>query len=339
MADVEDGRAHPAGPGGARGPSTPVVTLEMSVGGHRTTLRLKLEAHGPYGSVKGRTALALWEDVADRVNPAIGIVESTSGNLGLALAAVAAARRVPFTAVVDPVISTSLADAVRVLGGRLITVDEPDGAGGYLLSRLARLRELLRAEPGLVWPDQYTNPASPLVHVRETGPELRAQIGEQPADVLIAVSTGGTLAGFRRYAAAARPPWRLVGVDVGGSAALGGRPGRRVLPGIGASRPSAFLPDGHRPTVRVTPDEAVSACLWLAKSTGIEVGGSSGALVAAALRLQRHPYRQAHTVCLCPDGADRYLDTVYDASWRAGKGLTEVDVARDAEILSVERAA
>ncbi|MEV5242977.1 pyridoxal-phosphate dependent enzyme [Streptomyces cinnamoneus] len=316
-------------------PPSPVVDLQLSVDGRPVTLWLKLESHNPHGSVKGRTALALWEDVAGRVDARFGIIESTSGNLGLALAALAAAHRIPFTAVVDPRSSTSLVDAVRALDGRVVTVDEPDGAGGYLLSRLAHIERRLAAQPRLVWPDQYANPASPAVHARETAPELRAQIHEGPVSVLIAVSTGGTLAGFRDYVVAARPDWELVAVDVVGSAALGGASGRRVLSGIGASRPSAFLPGGHRPTVRVTPQEAVSACLWLAGATGIGVGGSSGALIATALRLFRGTPRRTAVACLCPDGADRYLDTVYSAPWRNRQGLVPVDVGRGVEILAV----
>ncbi|MEU7133353.1 pyridoxal-phosphate dependent enzyme [Streptomyces sp. NPDC046261] len=318
-------------------PLTPVIALQLSVDGCPATLWLKLESHNPHGSVKGRTALALWQDVAARVDPEFGIIESTSGNLGLALAAVAAANGVPFTAVVDPRSSASLVDAVRALDARVVTVDEPDGAGGYQLSRLAHIRHRLAAQPRLVWPDQYANPASPAVHTRETAPELRAQIPRRPTSVLVAVSTGGTLAGFRDYARAARPDWELVGVDVVGSAALGAAPGRRVLSGIGASRRSAFLPEGHRPTVRVTPQEAVSACLWLAKSTGIGVGGSSGALIATALRLFRAPSRRTSVACLCPDGADRYLDSVYSASWRDRQGLDPVDVGRGVEIIAVRR--
>ncbi|MEV4438840.1 pyridoxal-phosphate dependent enzyme [Streptomyces sp. NPDC049577] len=320
----------------AREPLTPVVALHLSVDGCPGTLWLKLESHNPHGSVKGRTAVALWEDVADRVDPAHGIIESTSGNLGLALAAVAASHSVPFTAVVDPRSSASLIDAVGALGGRVVVIDRPDGAGGYLLSRLAHIRERLAAEPGLVWPDQYGNPANPAVHTRETAPELWAQTGGRPVSVLVAVSTGGTLAGFRDYVAATRPAWELIGVDVTGSAALGGPAGRRVLSGIGASRPSTFLPGGYRPAVLVPPQEAVSACLWLAESTGVGVGGSSGALIATALRLLRRPTPPTDVACLCPDGADRYLDSVYSASWRERNGMAPVNLAQGVEIVAVE---
>ncbi|GGR26973.1 hypothetical protein GCM10010219_34750 [Streptomyces netropsis] len=334
MAGLADGRANPPRDSGSLAPITPVVDLQLSVDGIPGTLWLKLESHNPHGSVKGRTALALWQDVESRVDPEIGIVESTSGNLGLALAAVAAAHGVPFTAVVDPRSSASVVDAVRALEGRVVTIDKPDGAGGYLLSRIAYIRERLRVQPRLVWPNQYVNPANPRAHTHGTAPELWAQTGGRPTTVLVAVSTGGTLAGFRDYVVAFRPEWELIGVDVVGSAALGGVSGRRVLSGIGASRPSTFLPNGYRPALWITPQEAVSACLWLSEKTGMGVGGSSGALIAAALKVLRSSPRRDSVACLCPDGADRYFDTVYSALWRERKGLEPVDVARGIEIVA-----
>lgn len=317
---------------------TPVLRLGVEVAGTPRRLWLKLEGCDPYGSIKGRTALALWRDVADRVDPGVGLVESTSGNLGLALAALAAAHGVPFTAVVDPRASAALLYDIRALGARVVTVDAPDGAGGYLLNRLARVRDLLDARPGLVWPDQYANPANPGAHEAGTAPELHRQTSGERMSVLVAVSTGGTLAGFRRYAATSGADWELIGVDAVGSAALGGRVGPRLLSGIGSSRPSAFLPGGHRPTVHVGPAEAVRGCLWLRDTTGIGVGASAGALVAAALRLFRADARRTSAACLCPDGAYRYLDTVYSAAWRRTHGLTGHAAVPGVRILAVGEA-
>ncbi|QFR96850.1 pyridoxal-phosphate dependent enzyme [Streptomyces tsukubensis] len=311
---------------------TPVVAVRLGVDGIPRTLWLKLEAYNLYGSIKGRTALALWQDVEPRIDRDIGVIESSSGNLGLALAAIAAARQVPFTAVVDPHIGDSLLHDIRALGARVVSVDIPDSAGGYLLNRLSYVRERLHREPRLVWTDQYTNPANPIAHARWTAPELHRQTAGARMSVLVAVSTGGTLAGFRAFASDIGADWELVGVDVTGSAALGGVPGRRLLSGIGASRASAFLPEGHRPTMYVTADEAVSTCLWLDQRAGIRVGSSSGALVAAALRLfHAHPERGS-VACLCPDGADRYSDTVYSADWRSRQKIGESDIGRGVEV-------
>ncbi|MBM7169982.1 pyridoxal-phosphate dependent enzyme [Streptomyces sp. G44] len=304
-----------------------MVPLGIIFDGAPRTLWLKLESHNPYGSIKGRTAFALWQSVKDRIDPRIGLIESTSGNLGLALAGLAASLRVPFTAVVDPRVSPSVQHTMRAMGARVVVVDQPDGAGGFLLNRLAHVAQRVRREPGLVWPNQYTNPANPAVHAQWTAPELRTQLPAKPVSVLVAVSTGGTLAGFRDYVFTHSPAWELIGVDVVGSVALGDAHGERVLSGIGASRRSTFLPHGYRPAVHVDPPEAVSACLWLKETTGIAVGSSSGALVAAALRLFREDPARTDIVCLCPDGGDRYLDTVYSPLWRSQHDLAPVDVA------------
>ncbi len=313
---------------------TPVVTVRLLVDGIPRTLWLKLEAYNLYGSIKGRTAAALWQDVAPRIDGHIGFIESSSGNLGLALAAIAAAHRVPFTAVVDPHISRFLLRDIRALGARVVSVDTPDSAGGYLLNRLEYVRDQLEREPRLVWTDQYTNPANPAAHSRWTAPELHRQTAGAQMSVLVAVSTGGTLAGFRAYASATGAPWELVGVDVTGSAALGGVPGRRVLSGIGASRASAFLPNGHDPTMYVTAEEAVNTCLWLDERTGIGIGSSSGALVASALRLFHADPERASVACLCPDGADRYSDTVYSRDWRHGQGIFETGIGSGVNVLA-----
>lgn len=262
MANLVDTSAQSSPSDGGRVlPPTPVVKVTVSVDGLPRNLWLKLESHSPHGSVKGRTALALWEDIAGRVDPGIGIIESTSGNLGLALAAVTASHGVPFTAVVDPRSSASVVAGVRALGGRVVTIDRPDGSGGYLLSRIAYIRERLRTEPRLVWPDQYANPASPRVHARGTAPELWAQTMGRPMSVLVAVSTGGTLAGFRDYAAAARPAWELVGVDVAGSAALGAPPARGCSPASGRAGPPHSCPRDTGPPCRSAPvSRSVPAC-------------------------------------------------------------------------------
>jgi cysteine synthase A len=312
-----------------------LVTVGLLVDGQPRTLLLKLESHGDHGSVKGRTAQALWADVADRVTPGVGLIESTSGNLGVALAAVAASYHVPFTAVMDLRSSAVLVEAVRAHGAEVVMIDEPDGAGGYLLSRLSYVEQRLRAEPRLVWPNQYRNPASPQVHRETTAPELWEQSSRRPMSVVVAVSTGGTLAGFRDFVRSARPDWELVAMDVVGSAALGGAVSQRMLPGIGASRPSEFLPHGHRPALRVPESDAVHACLWLEATTGVGVGASSGAAIAAAMRLFRAVPARETVACLCPDGADRYQDTVYDPRWRRRQAITGPDPCKGAEVLEV----
>ncbi|MCE0445164.1 pyridoxal-phosphate dependent enzyme [Streptomyces tricolor] len=226
-----------------------------------------------------------------------GPVESTSGNLGLALAALAAAHRVPFTAVVDPRTSAALLYDIRALGARVVTVHTPDGAGGHLLNRLARVRALLREQPGLVWTDQYNNPANPAAHATGTAPELHWQTRGEPMSVLVAaVPPGAPSPVSGGTAAEPGAAWELVG---------GGRgPVRRPLGG--PAGPPAAVRHRLQPPVRLSarrpPAHGVrrpgggghGVPAWLRATTGIGVGASSGAVVAAALRLfpGRRPARQ-----------------------------------------------
>jgi N-(2-amino-2-carboxyethyl)-L-glutamate synthase len=296
---------------------TPIVALDLNVAGVRRTIWLKLESHNPHGSLKDRTAETLWESVRDRVHPAEGVIESTSGNLGIALAARCAKHDIPFTAVVDPRTSPASIDMMRRYGAQIAMIHRPDSKGGYLLSRLAYVREQLRARPELVWTNQYENEANPRAHRERTAPELWDQL-RRPATVMLAVSTGGTLAGFHQFARRQRIPWTVVGVDVEGSLALVDEiPGKRVLIGIGSSQRSAFVPSGAAPQVIVAAGEAVAACLWILDVTGIALGGSSGALIAAALRwCHTNRHDDTDIVVVCPDGGDRYQGTVYSALWR-----------------------
>ncbi|MFJ8941500.1 pyridoxal-phosphate dependent enzyme [Streptomyces sp. NPDC102365] len=304
---------------------TPIVDLYIKVDGIERRLRLKLESANPYGSLKDRIAASLIDHVADAIDSEVGIIESTSGNLGVAMAAECETRGIPLNAVVDPRTSSFFIDRMHGLGARVTVVDEPDSSGGFLLNRIRYVRAQLLARPGLVWTNQYRSEANPNAHFVTTAPELRAQV-PGPATVLVPVSTGGTLAGLSRFVDATGAAWRLVGVDVRGSAALGGDPGRRLLSGIGASCPSNFLDPATTEALHIEVTEAVSACLWLSEQAGIGVGGSSGATVAAALRMFRQDPRTAELVCLCPDGADRYRSTIYRADWRAAHGIAGVGI-------------
>lgn len=321
---------------GAFSGGTPVIALKLDVAGCPRRMWLKLESHNRHGSLKDRTAAMLWESVRHRVCRE-GVIESTSGNLGVALAARCALHSAPFIAVVEPRTSPASVEMMRCYGAQVVVIDRPDSQGGYLLNRLAYVREQVRVRPGLVWTNQYENCANPKAHCEGTAPELWNQI-RCPATVMLAVSTGGTLAGFRQFAEGQSIPWTVVGVDVEGSVALAAdRPGRRVLSGIGSSQRSAFVPFGAGPLVVVSADEAVAACLWILEVAGLALGGSSGALIAAALRwFAAHRQDETDIAVVCPDGGDRYLDTIYCPEWRK-KNIACSPFIRGVEILEIHR--
>jgi N-(2-amino-2-carboxyethyl)-L-glutamate synthase len=316
----------PAAHDAARRPqigATPMIEVRAVVLGRARRIRLKLESGNPWGSIKDRTALGLIDALerSGRLEPGQTIIESTSGNLGAALAALARARGYRFVAVVDPKTSGANLATMKRLGAVIEHVEEPDEHGGYLLSRLERVDELV-AEDGYVWTNQYGNPANPGVHYRETGPELWRHTRGACDAVFVAVSTGGTLAGVSRYVRERSPETHMGAVDVVGSIVFSDVSGPRRLVGIGASRKSEFLqPTDYDSCSLVTEGEAIAHCRGLAAATGVAVGGSSGAVLAACTRyLAREPDCEV-AVCLCPDGGEKYVDTIYDDAWVKELGL------------------
>jgi N-(2-amino-2-carboxyethyl)-L-glutamate synthase len=307
---------------------TPLMRIRLRIGGRPSYLWLKLEQFNPGGSIKDRTALALIEDLEDsnKMRYADTLIESTSGNLGIALAMACRERGYRFIAVTDPMASTRCIDEMRRHGAIIEQVVPDAGDVDYLSLRLARVRELLAENPLSVWPDQYRSPANPRAHRQHTGPELLHQAEASPDAVFVSVSTGGTLAGISQYLRAFAPDCRIGAVDVQGSVVLGGRMAKRHVPGIGSTRRSSFIRRGSYDfAVKVSEAEAIATCRAIREATTIGLGGSSGAVVAAAARYiaQRAPQRPV--ICICPDGSDRYEDTIYDSGWLADNNL-KVDV-------------
>jgi 2,3-diaminopropionate biosynthesis protein SbnA len=297
--------------------TTPTVETVVRTNGEVHAVRLKIEAFNNTGSVKDRTAAGLVRALDEQSPLRAGdvVIESTSGNLGLALADLVTARGCRFVAVVDLNTPIESRRALAAAGAELVVVDEPDGRGGYLLSRLRKVRELCARHPAYRWPDQYTNSANPAVHEQETGPELVEQSPGLDA-VYIAVSTGGTLAGVSRHLRAVAPQVRIVAVDAEGSLVTGDRVGKRLLSGIGASRPSRFLaPGAYDDVVQVADVDAFAVCRMLFADTGLLLGGSSGSVVRACLHDLAQGGPPAAPVCLCPDGGQKYLDNFYADEW------------------------
>jgi N-(2-amino-2-carboxyethyl)-L-glutamate synthase len=303
---------------------TPLRPIALPIEGRTRIVHLKLEAANPCGSLKDRTAQSLIDDLERRglLERGSVLVESTSGNLGIALAWLARARGYRFVAVIDPKTTLENVTRLRQLGARLELVDTMDPAGGYLLARIERVRELCAASAAYVWPDQYGNPANPRAHEQGTAPELLEQFDGELDAVLVPVSTGGTLAGIARFFRRESPGTRVVAVDAQGSVALGGRPGPRLLTGIGAGKRSCFVtPDLYDQSLLVRDAEAFAFCRALAATTAIQLGGSSGATLAACARVLARDAELERVACICPDGGGSYRSTIYSDRWLARNGI------------------
>lgn len=301
---------------GASLPHTPLMPLivrsELRPG---TLIYLKREDLGRWGSIKDRTAVSLVRDALRRRPDVCELVESTSGNLGVAVAAVAAELGLAFTAVLDPRTPPLLVARLRELGAAVAMASRADEHGSFLAARIELASRLAGSKSRAMWLDQYNNPANPAAHRDITGPEIFDQLGGAPRTIFASVSTGGTARGLSDFFAAHSTV--VVAVDVVGSVALGGRPASRTMTGIGSSRRSAFLADCPS-VVRclVAESDAADTCRAVWAETGLMLGGSSGAALAACSRAIADGSAQQPIVCVCPDGGSPYAESIYGGAPR-----------------------
>ncbi|MDR6774847.1 pyridoxal-phosphate dependent enzyme [Azospirillum sp. BE72] len=271
-------------------------------------LALKLEQSNATGSIKARTAYYLLADMIQRgdIEPGCRIVESTSGNLGLALAALAAEIGVGVTCLVDPTVVERKVDRLRACGAEVRVVER----GGHPDHRSARMAEAERLgrRSGWLWPNQYANEAGMLAHEETTGPEILQALDGRVDVVVAPVGTGGTLLGIGRALKAHRPGIRLVAVEPEGSTIFGGRPGHYLSAGAGLHEPSPLLRrygrciDGFS---KVDDETAIRTCLAVAECEPCTIGITAGAAVAVAARIAaRNP--DLVVVAIVPDAADNY---------------------------------
>ncbi len=300
---------------------TPVVRLKRLFPQPHLDVLAKLEFLNPGGSVKDRPAKFIIEQGLQdgSITAETHLIESSSGNLGIALAMVASIHKLAFTCVIDPKISPTNLRILRQLGARIEIVQEPDDQGGYLKTRIQRVHQLLASIPQSQWINQYANQLNWQAHYYGTAHELTEQLEQPPDCLVVAVSTTGTLLGMARRLREKYPHLRVVAVDAAGSVIFGAPAGPRESPGIGASRvPELLCRDEIDEVVYVDDWEAVQGCHSLVAHEGILAGGSSGAVIAAIQKLlPTFSYPSYRVVTLLPDRGERYLDMVYDDDWVA----------------------
>jgi N-(2-amino-2-carboxyethyl)-L-glutamate synthase len=279
----------------------------------------KLELLNPGGSVKDPPARYIIErGLRDgTIAPGATIVESSSGNFGIALAMAARIYELDFVCVVDPRIAPLNLRILEQLGARVEMVQRPDPYGGYLHTRLERVQELVAEIPGAYWIDQYANELNAQCHYDGIGTEIVEALSEEPVDVFVAaVSTSATLMGAARRLRDAWPAIHVVAVDAQGSVIFGGPASRRSLPGIGSSRtPELLCEDEVDEVIYVDDFDSARGCRELLRGEGILAGGSSGAVIAAAQRVVATLPPTARVVAVLPDRGERYMDLVYDDAW------------------------
>lgn len=297
---------------------TPIVRLSRLFRDSRCEVLAKLELFNPGGSVKDRPARYIVERglAEGSIRPNSHLVESSSGNLAIALAMVCRIHGLRFTAVVDPKISPINLRIIQCYGGNIELVTEKDRQGGYLETRIERVKHMLRELPDAVWINQYANERNWQSHYHGEGEEILRHL-DRPVDYLVlGVSTSGTLHGIARRLREAWPNLKVVAVDAAGSVLFGTPPYPRDLPGIGASRvPELLKRDEIGQVIHIDDYESAVACRELVKHEGIFAGGSSGSVIAAIQRLSARLQHAARILTILPDRGERYLDTVYDDEW------------------------
>lgn len=292
--------------------NTPLVELTNYENNHGLDARIiaKVEYFEPAGSIKDRIAKAMIDEAeanglldADTV-----IIEPTSGNTGIGLAAIAAARGNRIIIVMPDTMSVERRKLMRAYGAELVLTPGADGMKGAI----AKAEELANEYPNSLIPSQFTNPANPAIHYRTTGPEIwRDTDGE--VDILVAgVGTGGTISGAGAYLKEQSPSVRVVAVEPVDSPVLSeGRSGSHGIQGIGAGFvPETLDTDVYDEVITITNEEAFEAGRELAAHDGLLVGISSGAAVAAAAKLAQRPENAGkNIVVILPDIGERYLSS------------------------------
>jgi cysteine synthase A len=280
-------------------------------------LFLKCEGFNFAGSVKLKAATRMVE-IAERrglLRPGSILVESSSGNLGVALSMIAASKGYGFRCVTDNRCNLATRLLMEALGTEVHIITEPNPVSGFLGARIEYVQALCASDDRYVWLNQYENPGNWESHYRTTAPAIARQFPE--LDVLfVGAGTTGTLMGCARWFREWHRPVRIVAVDAVGSVSFGAAPGRRMIPGLGMGiRPPALDDSYVDEVVWVEEAETIRACRRLARR-GFLFGGSTGTVVSGAVDwLSRHDAEGLTAVTIAPDLGERYLDTIYQPNW------------------------
>ena len=300
--------------------NTPLISLPIA---EEPNLKVfaKLEFYNPTGSVKDRSACYILNHLLNEevITKNTTIIESSSGNFGVALSAYTKLKGLKFICIIDKTTLPVNEMLIRQQGAEVISITEPDNYGGYLLNRLKKVKEIVSATEDIYWINQYANPLNARAYYNSLGNEICLEAPRQKIDYLfMGISSGGTITGVSQKVKEKYPNAKVIAVDVDGSVIFGGKAHKRFIPGIGSSmRPDILDFARIDDVVSVNEEETISSCRELLEKHNLYAGGSSGSVYAAIKKyFQKNKVNsQVNIMCVFADRGERYITTIYNDKW------------------------
>lgn len=310
--------------------NTPLITIPNSNKRHEGQILLKYERYNPGGSIKDRPAIYIIEEAERRglLKPGGTIIESSSGNFGISLAMIGAAKGYHVIILVDPKITDTNLALMKCFGAEVIVVTEQDDCGSYHKTRIALANKLARERKNSFRPDQCFNMLNSEAHYKSTAREIMNECANKLSVFIASVSTGGQLGGVSRYMKTFIPKVQVIGVDAVGSVIFGGDAHSYRIPGIGLGwTPNNLVMKYLDCAYKVTDEQAFLVSRALARNEGILMGPSGGACVLVALKVAQRLTSQDRIVCMISDGGERYVQTLFNDDWMEQQGfVTSADI-------------
>ena len=311
---------------------TPLVKLQNICNSDQAEVCIKLERHNAGGSIKDRPAKYIIEQAEKKglLQAGSTIIESSSGNFGLACAMIGAAKGYRVIIIVHPKTTPAQHALLKAYGAEVILVTEKDAEGSYIKAGLVKAQQLLNEIPHSFTLNQFFNLENSEAHYLQTAPELFAQCQGKIDAVVLNIGSGGHMGGFLRFFHEHSPQTKLIAADPVGSTIFGGTAENFLIPAIGLSwTPANIRHLQHLNAIyKVADEDAFLTTRILAKKEGILVGGSTGASVITALRISKQLGKNKRVVCIAADSGERYLDTIFNDEWMQERQLkTEISLS------------